>query len=98
MKAVHFIIEEEKRFILDDRSANRKPKLVALVRVHRPCVCSNAWIEIIASSPEAIPTPEVICIPMKLVGTAFRYYIDNRAGIAAVFGVEIVGNDTKLLG
>ena len=75
--------------------ADRVSELVPDVRVLRSLVSA---IEPVARASESVPAAELIGITVECVGPALGNHVDDRAGITAVFGVEVIGNDTEFLG
>jgi len=93
------MVEEEERPVLDDRSTHRIPELVAHVGILR-LRGARGWIDRIkpvASAPKAVIASKPVCVKVQAVAATLGDNVDDRARIAAVLRVEVVGDDSELL-
>src|SRR5207244_5060734 len=80
---------EEKAAVLFDWPAKRGAKLV-LFQVGFNCVEVSPRVKYLIAEV-------LVDVSMKLVGAALGHYVNDRAGVATIFRVKGVGNDTELL-
>ena len=57
----------------------------------------DGWVEPVAGAAETVPTAELVDSAVKGIGTALGHDVDDGAGVAAVFGIEGVGDDAEFL-
>src|SRR5207244_13199150 len=93
-EALEFFIEKEKCLVLEDRATDGIAKLISHIRVHcrmRPAGIDGG-VEPVAGAAETVPTAELVDSAVKGIGTALGHDVDDGAGVAAVFGIEGVGD------
>ena len=91
--AVPLLRPEEEELVLDDRSAQVVPKIIAAQHVLRNAV---QIVEVISCVQLVIAT-EIEHAPMELIGSTSSNDVDNRAHRLAVFGTVAVAQDLKFL-
>src|SRR5689334_12698556 len=97
-ETLKFIIEEEERFVLDDRTTNGVAELIANVGVLLRQDRIFGTVEIITSTTKAVIPAKPVSVEVKLVRSTFCNHVNDRAGVASVLGVKSVGDNTKFLG
>ena len=93
------MVKEEERLILNDWAAERIAKLIPHIRIHFGKLSAgiHPWIKPVARSSKRIPAPVFVSRTMKSVRSALSYYVNDSAGVASEFGVEVISNDAELL-
>src|SRR5258708_266234 len=97
-KALEFIVKEKKCLVLEDGPAYRVAELVAHVRILRLSGprCGIHRIEPAARASKAVVAAKPVSLKVPAAGSALGDYIDDGPGVAAVFGIEVVGDHSEL--
>ena len=87
--SVALIIGEKENLVANDRAAKCSAELVLVVSAFLP-----RWIEVVARIQIGV-AQEFEDVSVPLVCAGFGYDVDLRAGIIAVFGIGVVGQNAK---
>src|SRR4029077_20257119 len=94
--APSFVRSEKERPIFFNRPAKRSAKLVL---IEFRLVAGNPVYsrEAVGIGVQHRVPEELIEVPMNIIGPRLCYYVDHRAGVAAVFGIEGIGEDAEFM-
>src|SRR4029077_1890392 len=87
-----FAVYEEKRPILDNGTTKRESEIVSHVGI----LWRGVRIEKVACSQRVVPS-EPISVAVKLVAPSPSDHVNNGSGVAAILGIEVIGDDPELL-
>src|ERR1700730_2380548 len=91
-KPLILVVQEEERSILDDRTTERKSEVVTHVGI----LLLGGRIEKVARPQRGVPS-KPISIPVKIIASSPSDNINDGSGVAAVLGIEVIGDDPELL-
>ena len=93
-------VHKEERLVLDDRTAEIEPVLVAhiwILRFHLPGIRIDVVVEVVARS-QCVIAAEPPRPTMPVVAAALGHHVDDRAIVAAILWHEVAGDHPELFG
>src|SRR6185437_5178960 len=99
-ETLKFIVEEEERPVLDDRTTDRITELVAHIGILFLLVPAGIHrrIKPVARATESVPAAELVNSAVITIRAALGHHVHNRAGVAPVLGVEVVSDYAEFFG
>ena len=91
---MEFVVEKKKVLSLMIGPPKLDAKLIANIRVLRAILVP---VEPVPCAAKCVPASKFVSIAVEGVGAALGYHVDDRAGVAAVLGVEVIGDNPKFL-